>query len=288
MSTTRIKDLVTGAPTGPEFLVFDSASGGTRKVALSALFAALSGVTLDFNGSELSNIVQLNATEVDASIVASSVFVAGLLSPTSIGANQNDYAPTGFASASFVRLTASGAYSITGLAGGANGRAVVLVNIGSNPITLAHENASSTAANRFACPDSVDFYLQPGAVAWVVYDTTSTRWRLVAMRAWGVATTSSAYTSASNTIKASDPEILMVDTTSNAVVLTLPPPASKRRFTVKKKAGGTNKITIAPNASEKIEGTAANYDLPGSATAYSASSPQAWLVFTDGTDWYVA
>lgn len=179
MSTTRIKDLVAGSPTGAEFLVFDSASGGTRKVALSSLFAALSSVTLDFNGSELSNIAQLNATEVDASIVASSVFLANSISPTSIGANQNDYAPTGFSTASVVRLTASGAYSITGLAGGSNGRAIVVVNVGSNTITLSHENASSTAANRFACPSSANFSLLAGSCVIVVYDTTSARWRVI-------------------------------------------------------------------------------------------------------------
>jgi hypothetical protein len=92
---------------------------------------------------------------------------------------------------------------------------------------------------------------------------------------------------ASFTLQTSD-EILKVDTTSAPVQITLYVPAAARSFMVQKVAGGVNKITLVRAGSEQIMGTGANYDLPGSAVAFSASAPQAWLVWTDGTNWFVA
>jgi hypothetical protein len=43
---------------------------------------------------------------------------------------------------------------------------------------LAHESASSSAANRFIAPASTSLELGPSAIAFAVYDNTSSRWRL--------------------------------------------------------------------------------------------------------------
>lgn len=100
---------------------------------------------------------------------------AGVISPAQITANQNDYAPTGFASAFAVRLSSDAAREITGLAGGAGGRVVLLANVGSFAITLANADTGSTAANRFALTE--DYVLEPGSACWLYYDGTSSRWR---------------------------------------------------------------------------------------------------------------
>lgn len=100
---------------------------------------------------------------------------AGVVSPAQITANQNDYAPTGFASAFALRVNSDAARSITGLAGGATGRMILLANVGSFAITLENADTNSTAANRFALIE--DYALEPGAACWLYYDGTSSRWR---------------------------------------------------------------------------------------------------------------
>jgi len=113
---------------------------------------------------------QQNA-DLSGALIASST-----ISPSSIGANQNDYAPTGFSTAYTLRVTSSADYNITGIAGGAAGRLINLVNIGSNTLTLKDEDTNSTAANRFALPN--DAALEAGASLSLYYDGTSSRWRL--------------------------------------------------------------------------------------------------------------
>lgn len=106
-----------------------------------------------------------------------SMFVLeGTISPTSISANQNNYDPTGLSGAVAVRLSSSGAFSITGLAGGAQGRLLNLINVGANNLTLSSESASSTAGNRFIFADG-DRVLQPNESVLLRYDGTSSRWR---------------------------------------------------------------------------------------------------------------
>lgn len=104
------------------------------------------------------------------------VTFSGVISPTALAANQDDYAPTGGAAARTIRLSASAAYAITGLSvSQAAGRQVVLVNVGSYDITLRAQNASSTAANRFAIDG--DVVLEPNQSVTFGYDGTSSRWR---------------------------------------------------------------------------------------------------------------
>ncbi len=115
------------------------------------------------------------------SLAASTTFtLSGDLTPAQITANQNDYAPTGHGTASIFRLDTNNLWNITGLQGGADGRIVIFFNIGSNVIGIPHDSASSTAGNRFYIPDSVTdtFELLPNCTAILIYDSTSSRWRL--------------------------------------------------------------------------------------------------------------
>lgn len=104
--------------------------------------------------------------------------LTGLISPTSLGSDQNNYSPTGLATASLIRLTASTPVNITGLAAPAlGGQVILLANIGSNTITLKNASGSSSAANRFAL--SADYSLAQNKSALIWYDKTSTNWRLI-------------------------------------------------------------------------------------------------------------
>jgi hypothetical protein len=97
--------------------------------------------------------------------------------PSALAANQNDYNPAGLSTADVLRLEASGAdRSITGLQGGADGRIIVLYNIGATyDIFLLNEDTGSSEANRFAF--GADVCLVPKAMILLQYDNTSSRWR---------------------------------------------------------------------------------------------------------------
>jgi hypothetical protein len=104
--------------------------------------------------------------------------LTGIISPPQITANQNDYNPTGVASACVLHLSSDASRNVTGLAGGAEGRVVGLVNIGSQPIVLSDESASSSAANRFTLGTSLTVAAKQAAM--LRYDGTAARWRLLA------------------------------------------------------------------------------------------------------------
>ena len=80
-------------------------------------------------------------TRSEATLSGSIVFT-GVISPTALAANTNNWAPTDFASAYQVRVQASSAIDLTGIAGGAVGRKILLTNIGSNTITLVANSGS--------------------------------------------------------------------------------------------------------------------------------------------------
>lgn len=102
--------------------------------------------------------------------------MTGKISPSQITSNQNDYAPTSFSTAAILRLSTDASRTLTGLAGGADGRYLLISNVGSYDIVLAAESSSSTAANRFALGSTLTLSASGGTVA-LVYDGTSSRWR---------------------------------------------------------------------------------------------------------------
>ena len=98
-------------------------------------------------------------------------------SPSQITANQNDYS---LPSADIVRLDANAARDITGFAAGSGGDTRLLINVGSYAITIKHQSTSSSAANRVIVPWAADCVLAAsGGTAMLVYDATSSRWRVV-------------------------------------------------------------------------------------------------------------
>jgi hypothetical protein len=103
---------------------------------------------------------------------------SGSVTPAPLGTSQNDYNPTGLATATEIRQASLAAVNITGLQGGVAGRVLVLVNVGSFNITLKNQDAASAAANRFAATGAV--LVEPDGVVALRYDATSQRWRVVA------------------------------------------------------------------------------------------------------------
>lgn len=99
------------------------------------------------------------------------------LTPAQITSNQNDYAPG--AAARFFRLSTDASRTITGLSvSQEDGRECEVWNAGSFNLVLAHESASSTAANRFVSQAGSNITLAPGSSVSLRYDGTASRWRI--------------------------------------------------------------------------------------------------------------
>lgn len=96
------------------------------------------------------------------------------LSPAQITANQNDYNPTDLKIGETLFLNTDAARAVTGLAGGAAGRRVTLINRGSFDLTLSNNSASSTAANRFLF--EADIVMRPYSAIELQYSVTDSRW----------------------------------------------------------------------------------------------------------------
>jgi hypothetical protein len=105
------------------------------------------------------------------------LILSGVIAPPQITANQNDYNPAGVATASVLQLSSDASRSISGLAGGAEGRLVSVINVGSQPVNLLDESASSAAANRFTLGG--DLVISAKQAAMLRYDGTAARWQAV-------------------------------------------------------------------------------------------------------------
>jgi hypothetical protein len=142
--------------------------GGIAAATTRVVTAQDADGTMEFTGHAHAD---LESTETLA--------LQGDITPTILSADQNNYNPTGLADATIVRLEASGAdKTITGLAGGADGRVIILMNIGTTyNIFLIHESASSSAANRFDNPLALNNSIVPRGMIALIYDSTTSRWR---------------------------------------------------------------------------------------------------------------
>lgn len=104
--------------------------------------------------------------------------LSGDITPPALTATTHDYNPTGLATAGIIRAsTDSSPHTITGLQGGADGRIIIIMNVGSpNYVSLAQEGTGSSAANRF----KFEYGLAPGEAIAVIYDATDQRWKSMA------------------------------------------------------------------------------------------------------------
>lgn len=99
-----------------------------------------------------------------------------VVSPSQITGNQNDYAP---GTGDVFRISSDAARDITGIAAGSSGQAIVLRNVGSFAVTLKHQSASSSAANRILVPWAGDCVIPAEAAVVLTYDATTQRWRVL-------------------------------------------------------------------------------------------------------------
>lgn len=149
----------------------DTSTGATLNIGTTtatAVFISRTGVATTVNGS-LEVVEGLTVT--NAGNVA---FERG-----------SDYSTTGsqnnvnFGTGVLFRLTGASAQTITGIAGGADGRIITLVNAGANAATLRNMNGSSLAANQISTGTGADIILPSGASVQLAYDSGASLWRVI-------------------------------------------------------------------------------------------------------------
>jgi hypothetical protein len=95
----------------------------------------------------------------------------------SFASDRNDYSlsPTDYV---IYRVTSTAAnVKITGIAGGYDGRFLIIVNVGSNAITIANQSSASATANQFLLGGGNNFSLGGDQACLFFYDAISTAWR---------------------------------------------------------------------------------------------------------------
>jgi hypothetical protein len=141
----------------------------------------LPSITLPMSGTEEVPNVQAGQTrkaEVqdlpDSGLVPGSLFLTGVATDA-LAAGTNDNLATDISAASRLALTLAGDATLTGLAGGSDGKVLSIQNRDAvDTLTIMNEGGTSVAANRFAI--NGDLIVPPLCGALFVYDGTIQRW----------------------------------------------------------------------------------------------------------------
>ena len=156
--------------THPASAISDSTAAGRNMLTAANVTAqqALLGL------GSLAYLNSIPVTDITANLA-----LTGIISPSALGTSVNDWAPTGIATASTIRLSASTTgVTITGItAPAADGDIKILENTGSYAITLSPQSASSAAANRFAIAKPM--IVGPNASIVLKYHLADAHWRLL-------------------------------------------------------------------------------------------------------------
>jgi len=97
---------------------------------------------------------------------------------TQLVANTNNYSPDNWSKVKHFVLDASTPLSITGAVAGADWQEALFWNKSTNAITLTHDDALSTASNRFYCEGGASVVLNQFDGCYLAYDPDATRWRV--------------------------------------------------------------------------------------------------------------
>lgn len=137
-------------------------------------------LTITTGSSTVFNLDALGSTT--ASLVTNALYLGSL--SVAVSGNQNDFSPAGWdgtnpSKKTLLSISGSTSVKITGLAGGIDGRMVVLQN--DSPdflIILEDQSTSSQAANRFDFRNPI--FLLPNGTVTMLYDGHSQRWEPIA------------------------------------------------------------------------------------------------------------
>lgn len=103
-----------------------------------------------------------------------------LATPQDTDANGPTLTALASAGKSSIRLTYSGAVTISGISGGYDGKFLCIHNVTGSDATIKHQDGGASASDRIITSTAGDLTLSNGAMALLQYDATTARWRLVA------------------------------------------------------------------------------------------------------------
>jgi hypothetical protein len=106
------------------------------------------------------------------------------ITPAQITANTDNWNPTGLATADVIRASTDATWNLTGIVAPAATRLLIIENIDATDLILQHD-ISSANANRFYCPGDDDVTLVVDSACLLIYDVTSSRWRVIAITGGG-------------------------------------------------------------------------------------------------------
>lgn len=121
--------------------------------------------------------------QIGSAVFGDDVSLNGIITPTTLAGDVNNYAPTGLATCSVIRLGGgSSDRNISGIAAPPAGKSqvILLLNIGtSNALILNNQSGSSSTGNKFFGEGAGDVTVHKGGGVWLYYDTVSAAWRIV-------------------------------------------------------------------------------------------------------------
>jgi hypothetical protein len=163
----------------------NAAVGGTLSVTgastLTGAAAVVGGITTPSIVSTNTAVVgaltvNSNSTVTGASIIGEQRYPVSANTSMANGAN----AAVALAGKSYVKLSGpTAAWSIAGIAGGADGRIVLLENGSGKQMSILHESGlDSTAGNRIQTDTGTDLAFASGTCVSLVYNATTSRWKV--------------------------------------------------------------------------------------------------------------
>ncbi len=183
---------VTGAATGAVAITgttftADTTAAMTLTAADDVNITALDNCTFD-----ISNTLTLDGgagvtltsgnliTAATAFLFSGRLRIQGVISPVITTTPTNNWNPTGLSTATVIRVGSSTVNPVfTGIVAQAAGTVLIIVNVLANPVTIANEDGSSTAANRIVHTfDAPNLLTNQSMTLW--YDGDSSRWRVIA------------------------------------------------------------------------------------------------------------
>ncbi len=154
-----------------------ASSAGFRDDSNSSTVFAVTGshtYGVDFSNAQLSGpCLRTGQASIE---LTGNVYLDGVVNPPALSSNANDWNIAQNVGNVF-RIYSSAAVTVTGIAGGTNGREITLFNTGSNAVVLSNQNGGSQAVNQFALRNASET-LAPGGSVTLYYDGTNYRWRI--------------------------------------------------------------------------------------------------------------
>jgi hypothetical protein len=167
VTTSQLTDAITA-----HTISADNTTGAELTAAIASHEAASDPHPGYTTAAELS--AAISAALVGYLTAAGPIHLTGIISPSILTGNVDNYNPTGLATATVLRLSSDASRNVTGIVAQSSGRVLELHNVGGFDIVLLND-VTSTNLNRFLFGADVTLATQEGIQIW--YDTLSGRWR---------------------------------------------------------------------------------------------------------------